>query len=102
MARAIVKLLLVDREGFDTFNIGSGHSYDAREIVHFFERAANRPLTVNVATDRLRKVDRAVLQADITKINQVTGWRPEVEIQQGIRALVLGERLACLVCFDGR
>jgi UDP-glucose 4-epimerase len=91
MARAVVKLLLLEREGFDTFNIGSGHSYDAREIVHFFERAANRPLIVNLATDRLRKVDRAVLQADITKINQITGWTSEVEIQQGIRALVQGD-----------
>ena len=93
MARAIVTLLLVEREGFDTFNIGSGHAYDAREIVYFFERAANRPLAVNVATDRLRQVDRAVLQADITKIKQITGWTPEVEIQEGIRALVQGDAL---------
>jgi UDP-glucose 4-epimerase len=93
LACAIIKLLLVEREGFDTFNIGSGHSYDAREIVHFFERAANRPLAVNVATDRIRKVDRAVLQADITKINKITGWTPEVQIQQGIRALVEGDAL---------
>ena len=93
MARAIVKLLLVQGEGFDIFNIGSGHSYDARELVHFFERAANRPLAVNVTTDRLRQVDRAVLQANITKINHRTGWTPEVEIQQGIRALVQGDAL---------
>ena len=59
----------------------------------FFERAVKRPLAVTVDTDRLRKVDRAVLQADITKINQIIGWMPEVDIQQGIQALVQGDAL---------
>ena len=44
MARAIVQLLFLKNAGFDVFNIGSGKSYDARQIVHLFEGAANRPL----------------------------------------------------------
>jgi hypothetical protein len=65
-------------------NFGSGKSISAGEIVEFFERAINHSLLVDVAKDRVRKVDRAFLQADITKIDRATGWTPRVEIQQGI------------------
>ena len=94
MARAIVQLLFLKNAGFDVFNIGSGKSYDARQIVHLFEGAANRPLVVRVAKDRVRKKDRAVLQADITKIQKTTGWTPEIELQEGIRAMVQDDKSA--------
>ena len=91
MARAISQLMACQTGGFDVFNIGSGKSFYAGEIIQFFERAINESLIVDVATDRVRKVDRALLQADITKIYRAIGWTPEVEIQQGIAALVQGE-----------
>jgi UDP-glucose 4-epimerase len=73
------------------FNIGSGESFSAGEIIQFFERAINHPLIVDVAKDRVRKVDRTLLQADITKIHRATGWTPQVKIQQGIAALLQEE-----------
>jgi UDP-glucose 4-epimerase len=91
MARAISKLMACQTGGFDVFNVGSGESYSAGEIIQFFERAINHPLIADVAKDRVRKVDRALLQADITKIHRATGWTPQVEIQQGITALVQNE-----------
>jgi UDP-glucose 4-epimerase len=93
MARAISKLMACQIDGFDVFNIGSGKSFSAGEIIQFFERAINHPLIVDVAKDRLRKVDRTLLQADITKIHRATGWTPQVEIQQGITALVQEENV---------
>lgn len=91
MARAISQLMACQTGGFDVFNIGSGKSFNAGEIIQFFERAINESLIVDVADDRVRKVDRALLQADITKIHRTIGWTPRVEIQQGIAALVQGE-----------
>ena len=91
MARAISRLMACQTDGCDVFNIGSGDSYSAGDIIRFFERAINHPLNVDVAKDRVRKVDRALLQADITKIHRATAWKPEVEIQQGITALVQNE-----------
>ena len=91
MARAIANLMVYQTDGFDVFNIGSGEAYSAGEIIQLFERAISHPLTVDVAKDRVRKVDRALLQADITKIHRVTGWAPQVQIQQGITALVQNE-----------
>jgi UDP-glucose 4-epimerase len=91
MARAISDLMISETGGFDVFNIGSGKSFSAGEIIQFFERAINHSLIVNVAKERVRKHDRALLQADITKLHRVTGWTPQVEFQQGITALVQGE-----------
>ncbi len=94
MARAILRLMVREHEGCDVFNIGSGRSYNAGEIIQHFERAANRSLEVTVANNRVRKNDRAVLQANIEKIRQATGWSPQIGLQDGIDALVRGE--ACV------
>ncbi len=91
MARAISSLMASQTRGFDVFNIGSGKAFSAGEIIQFFEHALNHPLNINVAKDRVRKVDRPLLQADITKIHQATGWTPQVEIQKGITILVQEE-----------
>jgi UDP-glucose 4-epimerase len=100
MARAIWKLMACQTGGFDVFNVGSGKSFSAGEIVGFFEHAINHSLIVDVAKDRVRKVDRALLQADITKIHRATGWTPRVKIEQGITALVQGE--GCLIPVEGQ
>lgn len=91
MVRAIIKLMVAQDTGMDVFNIGSGHSYTAREIVQCFERATNCSLAITVASDRVRKQDRAILQADIEKIRRATDWNPEMNLQEGIDALVRGE-----------
>jgi UDP-glucose 4-epimerase len=88
MARAITKLMVLEHDGCDVFNIGSGRSYNAAEIIQHFERAANRPLEIVVTNNRVRKKDRAILQANIEKIRESTGWSPEIKFQEGIDALV--------------
>ena len=93
MVRAITKLMLMQSKGIDTFNIGSGHSHTAREIVEYFERAVNCPLEITIAGSRVRKHDRAILQANIDKIRQATDWSPVVNLQEGINALVQGKSL---------
>ncbi len=94
MARAILELMVREHKGCDVFNIGSGKSYNAGQIIQHFERAANRSLEVTVANNRVRRNDRAVLQANIEKIRQATGWSPQIGLQDGIDALVRGE--ACV------
>jgi UDP-glucose 4-epimerase len=93
MARAIVKLMIPQIGGMNVFNIGSGHSHTARDIIQYFERAANRILEITVANSRVRKQDRAILEADIEKIREAIAWSPEISLQVGINALVQGESL---------
>lgn len=93
MARAIVRLMIPQDGGMNVFNIGSGHAYTARDIIQYFERAANRILEITVANSRVRKQDRAILEANIEKIREAVAWSPEISLQEGINALVQGESL---------
>jgi UDP-glucose 4-epimerase len=91
MSRAIVQLTQLKEEGVEVYNIGTGVSYTARDIVESFERAADCKLEITVASDRVRKQDRMLLQANIDKIKGRIGWEPKMELQQGIDDLVRNE-----------
>lgn len=90
MARAIFLLMQREAPGVEVFNIGTGNSYTASDVVRYFERAANCTFNITVASDRVRKIDRGLLQADITKIRAATGWEPAMPFHEGIAALVRG------------
>jgi len=91
LARAIYLLMARESKGIDIFNIGSGSSLTAQDVVEHFERATGRKLHITVASDRVRKVDRQLLQADITKIRTAIDWKPEMLFDKGIAALVHGD-----------
>lgn len=90
MARAIFLLMQREAPGVEVFNIGTGNSYTASDVVQYFERAADCTFNITVASDRVRKNDRALLQADIAKIRAAVGWEPVVAFEEGIKALVGG------------
>ena len=92
LARAIIQLMVREDTGVDVYNIGAGSSYTATDVVEYFERAANCSFDITVASDRVRKQDRAVLQADISKIRAAIDWTPQIRFDEGIRALVAEER----------
>ncbi len=91
MARAIVLLMERNAPGVEVFNIGTGTSLTASEVVRYFERAADCSFKITVASDRVRKIDRALLQADIAQIRAATGWQPIMSFADGISALVRNE-----------
>jgi UDP-glucose 4-epimerase len=91
MSRAVALLMERSAPGVEVFNIGTGSSLTASEIVQYFERAANCSFQITVASDRVRKVDRALLQADISSIRAAVGWEPTVSFADGISALVRNE-----------
>ncbi len=91
MARAITLLMEREIRGIDVFNIGTGSSYTAQDVVEYFEKASGRKLHITVASDRVRKVDRQLLQADISKICKAIDWKPEVTFEKGIADLVGGD-----------
>ena len=91
MACAIALLMEREAPGVEVFNIGSSSPLTAREVVEYFERAANCSFEITVANDRVRSIDRALLQADISRIRAATGWSPRVRFEDGISALVRGD-----------
>lgn len=88
MANAALGLLQKFREGYDTFNLGRGIEYSVQEIVEAFERQLGEKITIEIDPNRIRKVDRGHLLADISKITAFTGWKPAISIDEGISTLI--------------
>ena len=88
MAEAVRLLLNVKEIGYDTFNLGRGIEYSVTEIVEAFERQLAEKITIEVSQERVRKVERMHLVADVTKLKRIAGWEPKWGIDEGIKNLI--------------
>lgn len=88
MAQAVKQLLKLEGIGYDTFNLGRGIEYSVVEIVEAFGRQLKEEIHIEVDPDRVRKVERQHLLADVSKLKNRAGWRPEWSIDDGIKNLI--------------
>lgn len=88
MSRAIEALLDRAPMGCETYNIGRGIEYSVREVVAAFERQLGEALSIEVDPERVRRVERMHLLADVTKLKQATGWEPRWGIDEGVATLL--------------
>ncbi len=88
MSEAIIRLLDKFSDGFDVFNLGSGIEYSVTEIVAAFENQLSEKINVVVDPDRVRKVERMHLLADISKLRSFINWAPTISIEEGIKTLI--------------
>ena len=88
MSRAMSALLGAGVKGYEVFNIGRGIEYSVREIVEAFERQVGEKLTIEVDPERVRKVERMHLLADVRKLKLATGWEPKWGIDEGVATLL--------------
>ena len=85
---AVIALLEARRPGCSVFNIGSGQGYQVTDVVEAFAAGAGRPLPIVQDPQRIRKVERVRLVADIRRIREEIGWRPQITFAEGIRRLI--------------
>lgn len=88
MANAVLKLITLDNVKYDVFNLGRGIEYSVTEIVEAFERILKEKIEIIVAPERVRKVERMHLLANVDKLKSATGWEPKWTIDQGIKDLI--------------
>jgi UDP-glucose 4-epimerase len=77
--------------GETIFNVGTGNAYSIREVVETCARIVGRSLHIDVQDHLLRKTDRPNLTGDITSISRDLGWRPNYDLEAGLRALLSGD-----------
>lgn len=86
-AKAICRVAMVE-EASGIFNLGSGEAYPVRDIVERIRDLINPSAPLGFGEIPYR-VDQVMhLQADISRLVQVTGWRPAVDLEQGLRQTV--------------
>ncbi len=68
----------------ETYNVGNGHAITIEHILQKILEQSAVPIQVQVDPNRLRPIDVPIIEADITKLRQCTGWEPEIPIEQTI------------------
>lgn len=100
VCRAYRMLLEPAVEG-GTYNVASGRPVRLAEVVDLLVGLADCPVTVEPDPDRLRPADIPTLYGDASRLEQATGWRPQIPLEQTLsdtldaaRRAVRQERMA--------
>ena len=82
--RAYALLIQYGKAG-ETYNVGSGHAYAIREILDLIVSFSNVEIEIETDPNKIRPVDVPIIEADITKLNDVAGWSPAISLEQTIK-----------------
>ncbi|MCL2342404.1 MAG: GDP-mannose 4,6-dehydratase, partial [Firmicutes bacterium] len=75
--------LLIERgQAGETYNIGSGHAVEMRAILEKLLALSPAKITVEADPQKFRPVDVPVVEAVITKLHELTRWRPQILLEQ--------------------
>lgn len=77
-------LALTQGEPGEVYNIGSGNSYTARELLDTLIRLSGKPVAIVQDPARLRPVEVPKVMADIGKFKACTGWQPVIPFEQSM------------------
>jgi nucleoside-diphosphate-sugar epimerase len=88
-ANALLAVLASSMPSGEVVNVGSDVTYSVREIVQMVaEIMGIERHHIEIDPHRLRKVDIQSFRCDPTKLEEVTGFRPRVDIREGLRRTV--------------
>lgn len=83
VVKAYVKLAETGQSG-ETYNVGSGNAKAIQEILDLIISMSNVQIKVEIDPNKLRPVDVPIIEADITKLSELTGWKPQIPLEQTI------------------
>ena len=87
VVRAYALLAEKGQQG-ETYNVGSGHAHEIRAILDMIIANSTKEIKVEVDPAKIRPVDVPIIEADITKLNAITGWKPEIPLKQTIEEVL--------------
>ncbi len=78
-------LLVQHGSAGETYNVGSGHAVEIREILDLIISKARVGMEVKVDPEKLRPVDVPIIEADTAKLKKATGWEQKISLEQTIQ-----------------
>ncbi len=87
VVKAFIMVMQNNPKGLNIFNVGTGRSYSAKEIVGIMEKILNRKIEMKVDSARFRKDEFADERADTTEIATL-GWKADFDIFEGLKQTV--------------
>lgn len=83
VVRAYGLLVQKGKKG-ETYNVGSGRAVEIRDILERIIAKSNAKIQVLTDMAKIRPVDVPIIEADITKIRETTGWSPQISLDRTI------------------
>ncbi len=77
-------LLVEHGKSGETYNVGRGEAVSIREILDMIITLSNKDIKIEIDKNKLRPVDVPIIEADISKISSLTGWKPKIPLKQTI------------------
>ncbi len=86
---AIVTALLTPNIEGEVINIGTSKTWKMKEILHLISKETNtQQKEVKLDKNRLRPNDVATLVANNTKARKILGWKPNINLKEGIQKTI--------------
>ena len=81
--------LIVDKgKPGDVYNVCSGNMYKLKDLVGILIGYSKVGIEIEESKDRLRKKDIKYLIGDYSKLQDLTGWKPEIDIKNTLEDLL--------------
>lgn len=87
LCRAIYLIITNKVNGFQIYNLGSGHSHSVKELIHKLSNCMQKKLEI-IETSEKRKNEISDCYADISKFANQYNWRPEIDLIEGLKRLI--------------
>ena len=69
----------------ETYNIGSGHAVRVGDILQMILEQSKVKFRIETDPKKFRPLDVPVIEADIRKVCERTGWIPQISLEQTVR-----------------
>ncbi len=87
IVRAYAELALNGRAG-ETYNVGSGKAVTIQSILDMIISLSSAEISVEIDKTRFRPADIPRIEADISKLNRDTGWKPELNLEDSVNDIL--------------
>ena len=84
---AFLAIIKHREKGFNIYNVGSGASYSAYDIVKALETIKNKSFKIKIDKSKLRKNEPFEEKASIAKLKSL-GWKPKYNIREGLAEML--------------
>ncbi len=72
----------------ETYNVGSGHAVAIQELLDMLLEMSSESIVIEKNPARMRPSDVPVMEADISRLCQDTGWKPEYPLEETLRTML--------------
>jgi len=72
--------------GYEVVNLGGHESISINELISLFETATKKKAIIEYLP--MDKADMLASWADVSKAGALLGWKPQIDLEEGVRRLV--------------